>query len=58
MSEEVRSEAVDSVVTAIEKHPGNYEVISFLFDASLIQIRLQQNLSKKPWTKSVEVHGM
>ena len=26
MPEEVRSEAVDSVVTAIEKHPGNYEV--------------------------------
>lgn len=25
MSEEVRSEAVDSVVTAIEKYPGNYE---------------------------------
>jgi dynein light chain 4 len=27
MSEEYRTEAVDAVVTAIEKHPGNYEVI-------------------------------
>ncbi|KAJ3045711.1 Dynein light chain 4, axonemal [Rhizophlyctis rosea] len=25
MMEELRAEAVDSVVTAVEKHPGNYE---------------------------------
>ncbi len=31
MQEEVRGEAVDSVVTAIEKHPGNYEVIFIKF---------------------------
>ena len=26
MMDEVRVEAVDMVVTAVEKHPGNYEV--------------------------------
>lgn len=26
MIDEVRVEAVDMVVTAVEKHPGNYEV--------------------------------
>ena len=31
MSDEMRAEAVDMVVTAVEKHIGNYEVI--LFDA-------------------------
>ena len=28
MIEELRSEAVDMVVTAVEKHPGNYEVFN------------------------------
>lgn len=31
MSDEVRTEAVDMVVTAVEKHIGNYEVRNFLF---------------------------
>jgi len=35
MSDEMRAEAVDIVVTAVEKHIGNYEVIFFHISKSI-----------------------
>lgn len=36
MMDEMKAEAVDMCVTAVEKHPGNYEVrISYIFKCKL-----------------------
>lgn len=52
MPEEVRVEAVDVVVTAVEKHLGNFEA-SYRFN-----VRLLQKLLKSQWTNVREVPGM
>jgi hypothetical protein len=40
MSDEMKAETVDMVVTAVEKHSGNYEVIMHFCDAYYISTSL------------------
>ena len=49
---ELRVEAVDVVVTAVEKHLGNFEA-SYRF-----KVRLLQKLLKSQWINVREVPGM
>ena len=61
----MRAEAVDMVVTAVEKHIGNYEVNILLDDGGRrysssrpFHTRLRQRQSRSRWTSVLAARGM